>query len=103
MTKNKKKESYKYYVRPIVRTYASEYDNEDFVNEIAPSFEDSIHRFDVEDFIFRLPVNESIVLLFISMGYKRREIQKMLGYKYVSSINQMVLKMRKIHSCNNID
>jgi hypothetical protein len=96
------RKGFKYYVKPIVRSYQSEYEGEDFINLVAPSFEESINTFDVEDFIYRLPMHESIVLLFISLGYKRKDIQEMLGYKYVSSINQIVLKMRKIHANNNL-
>ncbi len=83
-------------------TYESDFEDEAYVNMIAPSVEDSTDRIDVERFIFTLPLNESIVLVFSSMGYSRDEIRKLLGYRRVQSINQMFMKLRHLYLKNNL-
>lgn len=83
-------------------SYESDFEEEAYINLIAPTISDSINRIDIERFIFTLPLNETIVLVFAAMGYKRSEIQELLGYKRVQSVNQMFMKLRESYLKNNM-
>jgi hypothetical protein len=61
---------------------------------IAPSYEDSMRRIDVENYIFHLDMKESIVLLFTASGYGPEDIRKILKYRDVNTIYQIRARMR---------
>lgn len=63
---------------------------------MAPHY-DSVSRIDIEKFIFKLSMNEVVVLLFLAMGYKRKEVKEIMGYKNVQNINQIVMRLREKH------
>lgn len=69
----------------------------EFLEEFIDPQIDSIRRLDVQRFIFDLSFNEVATILFLSMGYKRKEIHGLIGYKRVHNVNQIVSKVRKMY------
>lgn len=66
-----------------------------------PFYEDSVRRIDVENFLFGLGYKESIVVLFMALSYKPKEISKMLGYSTANDIYQILLKIRNNYNIKN--
>lgn len=58
---------------------------------------DSVRRLDIQRFIFSLSFNEVATILFLSMGFKRKEIHELLGYKRVQNLNQIVSRIRRLY------
>lgn len=105
MTRTRKRETSGYRGAVSLKSrgiaYESDFDGEAYVNLIAPSAEDSVNGLDVERFIFSLPLNDTVALLFTALGYERSEIRELLGYQSVASVNQMFMRLRKACIDNN--
>lgn len=66
-----------------------------------PFYEDSSRRIDVENFLFHLGYKESIVVLFMALSYKPKEISKIMGYSTANDVYQILLKMRNNYDVKN--
>jgi hypothetical protein len=66
----------------------------DYLDKVGPRYEDSIRRVDIENFIFSLTLMESMALVFLALGDKRKDIAKRMGYRNVTTISKLVLRMR---------
>lgn len=74
-------------------------DNENFdIEHLLPTTELSVASMDVEKFIYHLPYRNVAVLVFLSMGYKPKEIMKIMRFKNVNSIHHIVGDLRKRHA-----
>lgn len=67
-------------------------------HNIPDPYEGSMCGLDVENFIFKLDMQESTILLFMALSYKPKEICKLLGYKNLGSIYQILTKMRNLQA-----
>ena len=74
-----------------------DYENNDQMS-VFPSYEDSMRRLDVEDFIYKLNMKETITILFMAMSYKPKEISDILGYKNVNNVYQILYRIRNLKS-----
>ena len=63
---------------------------------VEPIHDDSYRRVDIERFLFSLTPNQTIIVLFKTLGYKPKEIQKFMGYKNVNAIHRIIHNMRKV-------
>ena len=77
-------------------TVTSDVNYDDDVDRMSvfPSYEDSIRGMDVENFIFSLRFEESLVLLFKSLSFNQMEICSILGYNNTGSIHQILTRIR---------
>lgn len=75
--------------------WEKDYNDPDYLDTIIPSTEDFIYSLDIEKFIYKLSEKEAIVLLFLSMGFKAKEIKEIMGYKNVNNINKIVMSLKK--------
>jgi len=71
-------------------------DDPDYIDSIIPPHEDFIYGIDIERFIYQLTSEQSIVLLFLSLGYKPKEIRSILGFKNVNSIGKIVMGLKDV-------
>lgn len=81
----------------------SQNETDDFLeNNLALSYVDSTARVDIENFIFRLTLDQSIVLTLKALGYSPKEIRKILRYRNPQKIYKVTLSLKELYKKEEI-
>lgn len=76
---------------------------DDFLeNNIALSYVDSTARVDIENFIFNLTLDESMVLTLKALGYTPREIRRILKHRNPQKVYKVILSLKEFYKKEEI-
>lgn len=71
-------------------------------NNAAFSYEDSTSRLDIEKFIFRLSLDQSMVLTLRSLGYSPHEISRILKHRNPQKIYKLMMSLKEFYKKEEI-